>query len=138
MIKEFYRDKRKGVYLTLTLEQSNGLINVDWCGFLSLAEIMNGSEETLLLIQEFKCTKLLVDNRKVSGPWQHANRWYEEDWNPRAAQAGLSALAFIMPSDLFTQLSLEGYVKVVNGLFATAIFRTEEDARKWLSEQTPA
>lgn len=135
MKKELKRPTGKEIYVTLTFEKESNLIYVDWDGFLTVDLVKSGSEELLKLIIETKANKVLVDNRKVSGPWQAANEWYQMDWNPRAAKHGLTDMAVIMSDNVFTQLSLQGFTKVTQGVYAVCVFNSESKARTWLKGQ---
>ncbi|MFD1003667.1 STAS/SEC14 domain-containing protein [Ohtaekwangia kribbensis] len=135
MKREFKRPNGKEIYVTITHERDTDIIYVDWNGFLTVDQVKAGSEELLKIIKEVKCSRVLVDNRKVSGPWQAANEWYQTDWNPRAAKEGLTDMAVIMSDNIFTQLSLQGFTKATKGVYTVAIFNSEPDARKWLKEQ---
>jgi hypothetical protein len=135
MKKEFKRPNGGAVYATITYEKENNLIYLDWNGFLSVELVKEGSEELLKVIKQTLCPNVLVDNRKVSGPWQAANDWYQNDWNPRAAAAGLTDMAVIMSENIFTQLSLQGFAKVTKGVYTVNIFNADAPARKWLKEQ---
>lgn len=138
MKKVLKRPDGGDVYATITFEKENNLIYLDWNGFLTVDLVKSGSEELLNVIKQTFCKKVLVDNRKVSGPWQAANQWYETDWNPRAAKAGLTDMAVIMSENIFTQLSLQGFAKVSKGVFTVNIFNADQPARKWLKEQVAA
>jgi hypothetical protein len=131
MKKELKRPNGE-TYATLTHEKANDLIYLDWNGFLTVDLVKEGSEELLKLIKAVKCGKILVDNRKVSGPWQAANEWYQNDWNPRAAKEGLTDMAIIMSENIFSQLSLQGFAKVTAGVYTTNIFNADGPAREWL------
>jgi hypothetical protein len=135
MKKELKRPNSKDFYATITFEKANNLIYLDWNGYLSVELVKSGSEELLAVIKESGCSNVLVDNRKVSGPWQAANEWYANDWNPRAAKAGLNNMAVIMSDNIFTQLSLQGFAKVSKGVFTVNIFNADVPARRWLKEQ---
>lgn len=135
MKNELKRPNGKEIYVTLTFEKEHNLIYVDWNGYLNVDLVKSGSEELLKMIKQTRATKVLVDNRKVSGPWQAANEWYQTDWNPRAAKQGLTDMAVIMSDNIFTQLSLQGFTKVTQGVYAVCVFNSEPQARKWLYEQ---
>ncbi|MBT1704049.1 hypothetical protein [Chryseosolibacter indicus] len=138
MKKELNRPNSKDLYAKITYEKENNLIYLDWNGYLSVDLVKSGSEELLAVIKETQCQNVLVDNRKVSGPWQAANEWYQTDWNPRAAKAGLANMAVIMSDNIFTQLSLQGFAKVSKGVFTVNVFNADVPARKWLKEQSTA
>lgn len=137
MKKELKRPGVGGdVYATLTYDKDNQWIYLDWNGFLTVDLVKAGSEELLKMIIELKVAKVLVDNRKVSGPWQAANDWYANDWNPRAVGKGLRFMAVIMSDNLFTQLSLQNFEKITSGVYTVHIFNADAPARNWLKEQT--
>src|SRR5688572_17620738 len=129
MKKELKKPNSKELYATITYERQNNLIYLDWNGYLSVELVKSGSEELLGMIKETICPNVLVDNRKVSGPWQSANEWYERDWNPRAAKVGLTHMAVIMSDNIFTQLSLQGFTKVTKGVYTVSIFNADLPAR---------
>lgn len=137
MKKELKRPGVGGdVYATLTYDKENQWIYLDWNGFLTVELVKAGSEELLKMITDLKVAKVLVDNRKVSGPWQAANEWYEKDWNPRAVGNGLRYMAVIMSDNLFTQLSLQNFEKITSGVYTVHIFNSDPNAKAWLKEQT--
>lgn len=136
MKKELKRPGIGGdVYATLTYEKDNQWIYLDWNGFLTVDLVKAGSEELLTMIKDLRVAKVLVDNRKVSGPWQAANEWYAKDWNPRAVKEGLRFMAVIMSDNLFTQLSLQNFEKITTGVYTVHIFNADIPARNWLKEQ---
>jgi hypothetical protein len=135
MKKELKRANGKETYVTITFEKENDLIFVDWNGFLPVELVKEGSEELLKIIKEVRCSNVLVNNQKVSGPWQAANEWYQADWNPRAASAGLTTMAVIMSDNIFTQLSLQGFTKVSKGVYTVGVFNGDNQARNWIKAQ---
>ena len=137
MKTELKHPSGKEIYATLTYEKEHNLIYLDWNGYLSVDLVKAGSEELLKMIKRTRVSKVLVDNRRVSGPWQAANEWYQTDWNPRAAAEGLRDMAVIMSDNIFSQLSLKGFIKVAKGLYTVGIFNAEPPARKWLDQQKP-
>ncbi|MBT29606.1 MAG: hypothetical protein CMO01_08075 [Thalassobius sp.] len=121
-----------GHFATITVEEENNLIFIDWNGFLSVELVKEGSEELLKIFKSYQhIHKILVNNKNVSGPWSKANDWYANDWNPRAITAGLKYMAIIESENIFTQLSLKGFQKVSGGYEAQRFLR-EEQARNWL------
>lgn len=132
MKKVLKRDGSDEPFVTIVMEKE--LIYVDWNGFLNVDLVKRGSEELLKVIKDTQAKKALIDNRKVSGPWQAANQWYQEDWNPRAAKAGLKEMAIIQSDNVFSQLSLQGFTKATQGAYLVAMFNSEPNARQWLSE----
>jgi hypothetical protein len=133
--KEIYRTSGKGIYLTIALEEENNIVSAAWSGFLTIEQVKAGYENLLLVIKEVRSDKMLVNHSKVSGPWQSANEWFQSSWNHRAVEAGLTTMAVVMSNDMFTQLSLQGFLRTVKGFYDTALFNDESAARQWLIGQ---
>ncbi|MBT32842.1 MAG: hypothetical protein CMO01_24550 [Thalassobius sp.] len=133
--KQIVLNRKSGEpFVTITYEESEGFIYVDWNGYLSVEMVQEGSEELLKLFKSIgTISKVLVNNQNISGPWSKANDWYANDWNPRAITAGLKFMGVIVSPNIFTQLSLQGFVEVSNG-FTVRSFNAEDKAREWLKE----
>jgi hypothetical protein len=122
------------VFATITFEKENNLVCLDWNGYLTAELVKRGSEELLNVLTETSCNRILVDNRKVSGPWQAANQWYETDWNPRAVRVGPTRMAVIMSEDIFSRFSLYSDPQTTRGIQIACVFDGDQPARKWLRE----
>lgn len=119
-------------FITINYEEENGWVHLEWKGFLPVDLVKEGSEECLNSIKRIgNVNKVLSDIKNVTGPWSKANEWFDQDWNPRATAAGLKHMAVIVSPNIFSQLSLQGFVEVSNG-FTVRSFQTEEKAREWL------
>lgn len=81
--------------------------------------------------------KILVNNQQVLGPWGKANDWYAADWNPRAIEAGLTHMAVVVSPNIFTQLSLEGFIELDPGYLVRS-FQEMNKAEEWLYQQKKA
>jgi hypothetical protein len=125
----------ESVYVSITHEKENNWIFVDWNGFLKVDMVKEGSEELLKVIESTGCPNVLVDNSNVTGPWQQANSWYQNDWNPRAIQAGLRNMAVVVSDNVFAQLSLQGFLKISDGIYSVQSFNTMERAKEWLASR---
>lgn len=130
--KEFKRYERKGTYLTIVFEEENNIVSATWNGFLTIEQVKAGYENLLLMMKEVGAHKILVNHSNVSGPWQAANEWFQTSWNHRAVDGGLTKMAVVMSNNIFTQLSLQGFLRTVEGVYDTALFNDESAARKWL------
>ena len=135
MIKELKRSDRNGIYLTIAFEEKYKLVSGVWHGFLTIEQVKLGYENLLLTMKEVESHKILVNHSDVVGPWQAANKWFETSWNNQAVEKGLTTMAVITSNDLFTQLSLQGFIRTVKGVYETMLFNDESNARKWLIER---
>lgn len=97
------------------------------------AEFIAGMEKVVELIGLHNAGKMLADYtnmRVINNPDQ---RYYTQDWGPRACEAGLRYYGAVRPRIYAAQLSLQTIMQDLkwNGI-STAIFDTSEEAREWL------
>jgi len=122
-------------FATIKYDKEKKWLFIDWEGFLTVDLVKKGSEELLKTFQSVEnITKILVNNQKVSGPWNKANDWFVSDWNPRAIEAGLKYMAVIVSADIFTQLSLKGFIETNPGYLVHS-FEEVSAAEDWLAKQ---
>jgi len=121
-------------YASITVNNEDKFVFIDWQGFVTVDLVKAGSEELLKILKQESFQKILVNNQSLQGPWHKANEWYENDWNPRAIQAGMTHMAVIVSPNIFTQLSLKGYEEISKG-FVLHSFDTEIEAIDWLKNQ---
>lgn len=87
-------------------------------------------------IEKYRPSKLLVHSEYLNFPiTPDLQEWIANNIFPRAATAGLKKIAFVRPSDLFAQVSVEQLMeedKVQH--FTTRFFPNAREARKWIYE----
>lgn len=131
MERKLYRPDGS-LYVTIYPEPEEGWIYVDWEGFLQIDMVKEGSEELLAMIRETGLSKVLISNKKISGPWNKANEWYSSSWNPRAEAAGLKYMGVIISDNIFSQLSLQGFEKLSDDKYKVFSHYDAEVVKNWL------
>lgn len=123
--------------------QSKNLV-VTWddtikCAVLQLERYVEGDEfrkaadVTLNLLERRQACKLLTNSSEMRVLPQDDQRWVDEDWRPRATEAGLRYNAVVAPKNAIAQLTVENMMKKVPaGAIELAYFSDVEEARSWL------
>ncbi|GAB3197638.1 hypothetical protein ABID22_000807 [Pontibacter aydingkolensis] len=120
------------VYLTITYDEKNRCVHNNWLGYLSLENVRQGAMAVLHFIDTFKAPHTLNDNRELVGPWDQAVDWIEQEWMPRAVEAGLKCFAHVVDQDAFAAAAATDMLNRVNGQFQMRIFKDIYDAKQWL------
>jgi hypothetical protein len=110
-------------------------IYANWKGFQTVDNVKFGAEKMLDFMKQKKCTRVLNDNRLVTGPWQGAAEWAAKEWFPRMFGAGLTHFAWIQSTSVFSQLSAEKALSETDESWKTQGIRTFDDpevARRWV------
>lgn len=134
-IKELWSPTNK-LYLTIYHnEQANFIFN-NWAGYVTSDNVKNGAFAVLEALKEFKSSCILNNNKELLGRWDHTVEWIEQDWTPRAIEAGLRNFAHVVDDDTFAAASAADMLKRVAGRYTMQIFNTVEDAEQWLQTCT--
>ena len=110
----------------------NALLYVCWHGHLTAAEVIRGVLEGTRLLEEHAFQRVLNDKRDTGGDWSEALPWLQYEWLPKAVEAGLRAIAYILSPDLEAQIVSHEFVEAVQSQIQISLFTNEEDAREWL------
>ncbi|MGD1894998.1 MAG: STAS/SEC14 domain-containing protein [Cyclobacteriaceae bacterium] len=111
--------------------ETNHWLYTRWVGEVTVEEVKEGGEKMLEQVQLRSCSKVLNDNRDLTGSWDEANDWIQESWMPRMVAAGVTKFAHMISPDIFAALSVEEMATRVSG-FEMRIFEDEEEAKAWL------
>jgi len=121
------------VYLTITTDQENRWIFVDWQGYLTADNIKTGAAAYTAALAKAGFSCVLNDTRSVRGPWDHSMDWVINTWAPNAAQAGLRHFAMVTtPATLAEGSAANFYAQLT--AFQSAVFDNLADARHWLQQ----
>lgn len=123
-------------YLQIRYNAIDDYLLVDWMGYVSPQFVMEGSNAIIEAALACGASKFLSDKTSVQGTYRKTNAWLEEDWFPRAMEAGLQFGASLLSENIFSQMSskdLEERMK--GGRFTYKNFRSLEEAVAWLKSK---
>ncbi len=118
--------------LEISYDPVHKFLYCNWIGFQNKELIIACGAVMLRLLKEKKCSKILNDNRSVTGPWQEAADWTSGVWFPSMIDAGLKHFAWIFSPNIFAELSA---IKAMPASDVVKSFSDYDEARKWLIEQ---
>lgn len=76
----------------------------------------------------------LVDARKVSGLDPDITDWAAKEILPQFEKAGLKKEAFLIPADIFGQVTIDDFVNTATTSIEFKLFKDPDEAKKWLSD----
>lgn len=122
------------VYLTIDYDTANHWVCNEWIGAQTYVGIVAGADACLLPLREHQCAYLLNDNRRVTGPWDHAVDWVAHNWAPRAIAQGLTHFANVASPEELAANSAHSMLLGLHGQLHMRMFGTVEEAQAWLRE----
>ncbi|WP_333819195.1 hypothetical protein [Ohtaekwangia sp.] len=124
----------KSEFFKITYLQDINIIASAWTTPPSSEEFRQGMEHLLHAIQHFKTGKLISDTTYMGAIFPEDQEWAATDWYQRAAAAGFSHNAIIVPHDIFTELSVETILDRVDKRMIRAFFDNENAAMEWIRQ----
>ncbi len=89
-----------------------------------------------ILKQKYPMLEWFVDARKVEGLHTEDTEWAAEVILPKMADLGLTKEAFVLPSNVFGQFTIEDYKnEVADGRVTIHMFDDVTEAKKWLQKK---
>lgn len=119
------------VFLTITTDEANRWIFVDWQGYLTADNIKTGAQAYTAALAKAGYSCVLNDTRSVRGPWDHSMDWVINEWAPNAAKAGMRHFAMITTPQTLAEGSAANFYAQLTA-FEAAVFDNLADARHWL------
>jgi hypothetical protein len=111
-------------------------IIMEWTGFVHGEDFRKTVNQGLDLLIEQKGCKWMADLSEMEVIAQEDQRWLDEEWFPRAAQAGVKYIAMVRPEKVISQISVRRVTGKVGGLeIETAYFDSPEKAKEWLESK---
>ncbi|EAY25830.1 hypothetical protein [Microscilla marina] len=123
-------------YLNIRYNAIDDYLLINWLGYISPQFVMEGSNAIIEAAVACSTGKFLSDKTSVQGTYRKTNVWLEEDWFPRAMDAGLKFGASLLSENIFSQMSskdLEERVK--GGRLTYKNFKSMNDAVNWLKDK---
>lgn len=123
-------------HLVLEYDENINCIIQTWVGFCNSEKFRDGVRKTNELFKKKKpATKFLVDGSNAAIVKQEDTEWAAKTAIPIAIENGLKFYAFVLPKNVFSQLSLQQFKQGLNQpSLQVQLFDDIEKAKKWMSE----
>ena len=123
-------------FLMITWEPEDRIICAQWKDDVGGEPMRRGLNVGLELIIEKKARKWLVDSRRLGTIDPADVKWVNDNWIPRAVEAGLSYMAFVLARKVVMQLTMKSFIaRIDERELSNAYFDDIEEARLWLRER---
>ncbi|UII27409.1 hypothetical protein LVD15_02965 [Fulvivirga maritima] len=134
------------------LEKSKGVLEYDesapcvigrFTGFMKSDEfrafLLKGLEYCIQYKPEGKDIMWLADTRSHSVQQKEDTDWVATHWNPKALEAGVRYVAFIVPENVFGEMAVKNYMnqstKYGGKTLHIGMFSTIDQAKEWFKKR---
>lgn len=127
---------REYPFLRIHWEPDVPCVGMEWLGFVRGPPFRDALNAGLALLQERGAQGWLADLRDLGVVDQEDQSWANEDWFPRAVEAGIRRMALIMPTRTIAAMSVESIMQEAPNGLLTRYFDAPAEARAWLRGAT--
>jgi hypothetical protein len=106
----------------------------NWDGFVSENDYKEGLNKMIDFYVEKKVNKWIANLTKMEAISPELQDWANNDWFPRALQAGVKYMAVIVPEDVFNQFAVENIMTKAGDALTTHYFHKVDDAKEWIKQ----
>lgn len=97
-----------------------------------LKEALNTGIE---LLQKHGANKWLSDNRAIQAHTEEEGQWVNNDWLPRAIDAGWKYWALVVPDNIMARFNMGEFIEIFHNMgVRVMVFTQPEDAMLWLEK----
>lgn len=119
---------------TVTWEATTATVLVEWDGWANSVEFQTLLEAELKALQDNHGSSLLIDCRRQRRLLRADLDRADRDWLPRAAAAGLTKFAIVLPTSDPAAVELRNReAEFQKSMLQVQYFATPEEARRWLA-----
>ena len=106
---------------------------MEWRGYATTRQFRDANERVLAALVEHRTSKVLCDVRQFKLIHGEDQDWLNNDWIPRAADAGMRTCALVTPVFYFNKVAVETVARRLDPtVIRVHFFEQRDEARRWL------
>lgn len=121
-------------YVTLELDEPLKCLTQRWKGFAKSEQFREGINKSLEFFQQKQIDKIISDTQNAALVKKEDTDWVATVITPKMMQHGLRRMAFIVPTNVFTQMSVDNFKSEAKGGVRIQYFDNYEKAKEWISK----
>lgn len=106
----------------------------NWKGFATSDRFREGIQKTIDLFQDKKLNKILSNTKDFGMVKKEDTEWVNSYSMPILIKNGLRYMAFVVPSNVFAQMSVENFKKEMAGPVELRFYEDVDKAKEWMAQ----
>lgn len=124
-------------FLTLSWDESANVVCAQWKDAVEGEPMRRGLQVGLELVSLKQSEKWLVDSRTLGSIDPADVKWVNDNWIPRAVDAGLRWMAFVLAKKVVMKLTMKSFIARINDRdLSSAYFDDLDEAWDWIRAQS--
>ena len=114
-------------------DQLNCLIQT-WKGFANSDDFRAAINESLEIFKKGNFDKIISNTKDAALVKKEDTNWVAQIVTPEMVQHGLRYMAFVVPTNVFTQLSVDNFKEEAGRTISIRYFNHMDAAREWVAK----
>lgn len=106
----------------------------NWRGFANSDKFRDGIKQTEELFKDKTLNKIISNTKDFGMVKKEDTEWVSNQSMPILIERGLKYMAFVVPSNVFSQMSVENFKKQSENVVQIRYFDDVEKAKEWMEE----
>lgn len=106
----------------------------NWRGFATSDNFRDGIKKTEELFEDKSLNKILSNTKDFGMVKKEDTEWVSNHSMPTLIERGLRYMAFVVPSNVFSQMSVENFKKQSENVVQIRYFDNVQKAKEWMEE----
>ena len=121
-------------YLTLEYNEELSCLIQHWKGFATSEQFREGIQQSIVYFKEKNINKHVSDTKDFSVVKKSDTDWVASHATPIMVENGLQYMAFVLPTNVFTQVSVNNFKSKAASIVQIQYFDDYDKALDWLSQ----
>ncbi len=121
-------------YLTVEYDQKLNCISQHWKGYAKSEQFRAGIEKSIECFKQKKAVALISNTKDLAVVSNEDTQWAATHATPLMISHGLRHVAFIVPTNVFTQVSVNNFKSKTEDKVQLRYFTDLDKAHAWLRE----
>jgi hypothetical protein len=121
-------------YVSLELDEKARCLIQNWKGFATSEQFREAISQSVRFFEERKNLNKIISNTKDFAVVKKEDTdWVANNANPVLIENGLQFMAFVLPTNVFTQVSVNNFKSKADDVLQIQYFDDLEKAKQWIS-----
>jgi hypothetical protein len=121
-------------YVTLELDEKAKCLIQNWKGFATSEQFREAINQSVKFFEERKNLNKIISNTKDFAVVKKEDTdWVASTANPVLLKNGLKYMAFVLPTNVFTQVSVNNFKSKADDALQIKYFDDLDKAKQWIS-----
>ena len=121
-------------FVTIERDDQLSCLIQTWKGFAKSEDFRAAINESLEVFKKGGLNKIISNTKEAGLVKKEDTDWVAQVVTPQMVQHGLRYMAFVVPTNVFTQFSVDNFKEGASGVVKIKYFDNAESAYQWLSE----